>query len=296
MLVRTPEPRDTPDRMEIALATVPYALVTAARIDLDDAKDHPDERCLRLVAEVGGRVAGVAGANLNRFAPPGTAEVTIGVHPDHQGRGVGSALWERVAAHLDAVGATISRTSTNDDDSAAWAARRGFTSGRRNQVSSVDPRDLAEVPLPDGLELLPMNGEDGLRAAYEVDLLIKNDVPTAVPRAHLTYERWRERSLMSDTFDRDCSLVAFLDGTPVSLTMIHVLPPRGINSIAGTHPAHRGKGLATAVKTASLRLAAAKGVTSVVTFNDEENHAMLAVNERLGYRPLCVRHDLVRHS
>lgn len=296
MLIRVPEPRDTPARVEIARANVSYSMVDAALIERLDANALPEERALRLVAESGGRVIGSASASLNRFAPPGTAEVVLGVHPDHRGRGAGSALWERVAAHLDAVGATITRVSAHDDASAAFAARRGFDSGRVLRVSAVDPREVPEPVLPDGVELRSMADEAGMRAAYDVDTHISAEVPSPVPRARLSYEAWRERNLGAGVMDRDCSLVAFLDGEPVALTIVNVMAPRAINSIAGTHPSHRRKGLARLVKAASLRVAAAKGVTSVATLNDEENTAMLAVNAGLGYRVIGVRHDLARRS
>ena len=46
------------------------------------------------------------------------------------------------------------------------------------------------------------------------------------------------------------------------------------------------RGLAFAVKAACLRWAAANGITVVATTNDERNEPMLAVNRKLGYRPV----------
>jgi hypothetical protein len=40
------------------------------------------------------------------------------------------------------------------------------------------------------------------------------------------------------------------------------------------------------VKLASARWAAGAGIEHLLTENDSENAAMLALNERLGYRPL----------
>jgi GNAT superfamily N-acetyltransferase len=66
----------------------------------------------------------------------------------------------------------------------------------------------------------------------------------------------------------------------------HVDETATADLFTGTLPEYRGRGLALAVKLASLRWAAARGVTRVFTSNDETNAPMLAVNRRLGYRPV----------
>jgi RimJ/RimL family protein N-acetyltransferase len=58
--------------------------------------------------------------------------------------------------------------------------------------------------------------------------------------------------------------------------------------------AHRGRGLALAVKLASIEGAARNGITQLATRNDEENEPMLAVNRRLGYRPAARRVEYAR--
>jgi RimJ/RimL family protein N-acetyltransferase len=69
---------------------------------------------------------------------------------------------------------------------------------------------------------------------------------------------------------------------------------RGYNEYTGTLPSHRGRGLARSVKLASLRWAAAQGLTAVWTTNDETNAPMLAINDRLGYRPSARRVEYQR--
>ena len=49
---------------------------------------------------------------------------------------------------------------------------------------------------------------------------------------------------------------------------------------------YRGRGVAHALKVLALGYAAAQGVTTVKTSNDSSNHAMLAINKRLGFRPI----------
>ena len=48
----------------------------------------------------------------------------------------------------------------------------------------------------------------------------------------------------------------------------------------------RGRGVASALKRATIAWAAANGIEALETANDTDNAPMRAVNERLGYRPL----------
>jgi RimJ/RimL family protein N-acetyltransferase len=56
--------------------------------------------------------------------------------------------------------------------------------------------------------------------------------------------------------------------------------------MTATLPEFRRRGLALAVKLAAARWAQANGFERILTENDAENTGMLAVNQRLGYRPL----------
>ena len=56
--------------------------------------------------------------------------------------------------------------------------------------------------------------------------------------------------------------------------------------MTATVPEFRRQGLALAVKLAAARWAAANGYARIVTENNADNAGMLAVNGRVGYRPL----------
>jgi RimJ/RimL family protein N-acetyltransferase len=58
------------------------------------------------------------------------------------------------------------------------------------------------------------------------------------------------------------------------------------NAFTATMPQFRGRGFALAAKIATMRWAAANGITRVSTANDDTNAPMLAINARLGYEPL----------
>ncbi|HEU0244533.1 MAG TPA: GNAT family N-acetyltransferase, partial [Candidatus Limnocylindrales bacterium] len=58
------------------------------------------------------------------------------------------------------------------------------------------------------------------------------------------------------------------------------------HDMTAVRPAFRGRGLALALKQATIAWAVANGVEALETGNDEHNAPMRAVNARLGYRPI----------
>jgi GNAT superfamily N-acetyltransferase len=64
--------------------------------------------------------------------------------------------------------------------------------------------------------------------------------------------------------------------------------------MTATHPDFRRRGLARLAKLASIRWAAELGITSILTSNDRENPAMLALNDSLGYRTHVMRGMFMR--
>jgi RimJ/RimL family protein N-acetyltransferase len=103
----------------------------------------------------------------------------------------------------------------------------------------------------------------------------------------MTYEEWAEHVLEHPLFSPEGSFVVFDDGEAAALSLLIVdhETGRATSMFTGTRRAFRGRGLALAAKLASIEWANANGVTSMHTYNDETNAAMLAVNRRLGYAP-----------
>ena len=119
---------------------------------------------------------------------------------------------------------------------------------------------------------------------------VSQDIPNETFE-HLPLEEWKSEFWRSPILDDDASLAAFVDGRLAALTMIRIDRPSGRaqNNLAGTLREFRGRGLATLLKSHSLRRAAELGVTIAITDNEEANAPMLAVNTRLGYRPFARR-------
>jgi hypothetical protein len=130
---------------------------------------------------------------------------------------------------------------------------------------------------------------------FEVEAEVVADIPLSEPFT-LGYERWLEESWLHPLLDFELSTVV-LRGDRVA-AFAHVRADsesgRADNSFTGTRREFRGRGLARVAKTRSLLAAAAAGITSISTANDERNTPMLAVNARLGYEPLATRAEWLR--
>jgi GNAT superfamily N-acetyltransferase len=66
--------------------------------------------------------------------------------------------------------------------------------------------------------------------------------------------------------------------------------------MTGTLPEFRRRGLARLVKLATIRWAAEHGIAAIQTGNSHENPGILALNARLGYRPVATETHYLRED
>jgi hypothetical protein len=178
----------------------------------------------------------------------------------------------------------------------AFARSHGFRQERSAVAAAVDPRTVELSPTP-GVDVVPAR-EVGPEVVFEIDSAGALDEPLPNPPAPMPYDEWRAELWDEPSFTADGSFVAVAGGTPGAIALLFAAPAlrRAVNAFTATIPELRGRGLALAAKVASLRWAAANGIAQVSTANDDTNAPMLAINTRLGYRPigrlLTMRRDL----
>jgi len=147
-----------------------------------------------------------------------------------------------------------------------------------------------------GIELTTLEAwgdGDKLQKLYELDSITRQDIPTSLPILGEAFSDFERRTQAPDRRS-DRTWIAVTSGRPVAMSYLKFPPVRGTvwTGYTCTHPDHRGRGLARAVKLQTLAQAANIGVPVVRTDNDAENAPMLHINERLGYvrRPGFVEH------
>ncbi|MFR9673960.1 N-acetyltransferase family protein [Streptomyces sp. TR06-5] len=293
LAVREFRPDDAEDVAAVRRAVVPHLVCTGETVAWQMSHAPAAMRLRRLVAEQDGRVVGCADTGVDiESAEGGHGFLHTAVLPGFLGHGAGSGLVAAAERHLSHNGVAVVHSWVADDDrSRGFAERHGYVRGRLGRFLGLDlaAADLPRLPdpLPDGIALRRVaDFGDDLRPLHEADVECVADEPGDVATGPVPFEDWLPLNWARPDFDADLSSVVLVDGAVAAYSVAQVDGrDRYWSGMTGTRRAHRGRGLARLAKTASLRRARAAGYTRAFTGNDAENRPMLAVNERLGYRP-----------
>ncbi|MER6450138.1 GNAT family N-acetyltransferase [Streptomyces venezuelae] len=223
----------------------------------------------------------------------------LAVHPDARRRGLGRALWEQVRTELLAHGRTSVSTLVDlGGPGQAFAESLGFVNvlpmaWYEQDVTRQPPPAAAPVP---GYELRAWHGlvPDDWAAPLATAHGAMEDAPTGdIDEKSETWTPDRLHAAHRLILDRggEITTVAAVTGTgEVAAYTELVLPdpagPRALQYDTVVAPAHRGRGLGRAVKLHMLELARRRypDLGRIATTVADENTAMRAVNEGLGYR------------
>ncbi len=285
---------DAPALAELIAATYPKMWVTAMGVRTWMATMPERAQRRWWAVEESGALVGWATAGLNsETTEQHAAAAGVMVHPTARQRGLGTSLWNEVEAHLRALDVRhVTSIGSDSDGSCRFMAARGFEVTFVERTSGLDPRMLPAAPAPpEGVELRPFAKIDDPHVVFELDVEALRDVPTDQPLDDIRFDEWLERTWHYPDTDQDGSLLALVDGQPAGFTTLLISPETllAVSGMTGVARRFRGRGLSELLKRHALAHAAAKGVRMALTDNDETNAPMLAVNDKLGYRPVASR-------
>jgi GNAT superfamily N-acetyltransferase len=277
----------------------PHQIATPQGVWYRATRGIERERRREWVAEAEGEIVGCVQAGFEWSVPtPGKGRFWISVHPERRGRGIGGDLYERAMAYLRAEGAWRLRSWVDGDPAGErFLAQRGFEAQGSDRVSEVDPRevDLSELPRLEaersaqGFRLAPLGRvRDRAHDLHEICVHGELDMPSDEQETEVDFDSWSREELNHPDVSDEGSFVVLDGERSVSLAFFGVDPARrlGYNSMTATLREYRRRGLALLAKLAVVRWAVEAGLERILAENDVGNVGMLAINDRLGYRPL----------
>ncbi|MGC4811510.1 N-acetyltransferase family protein [Micromonospora sp. DT228] len=288
MRIRVATPDDAPAVVALRATVVPYLVRGVESTRKMIAEPPPGEAWTAFVAEVDARVVGWVSAE--RITSTSIANVgginLLHVHPEHRRRGLGTALLTAATDHLRPLGIRRVRAMALSE-ALPFARRHSYEPSREVRYSALDLNPTPTLPEPPpGVRLRPIGDLDP-HLLYVANVASAADEPGDVPVDAQSYESWQYDVWDNLGLDRASSIAAEVDGEVVAFSLVKRDGDRMWSDYTGSVPAYRGRGLARLTKMAALHRAAATGVRIAYTSNDETNAPMLAINARLGYRPVA---------
>jgi GNAT superfamily N-acetyltransferase len=252
----------------------------------------------RFLAESGGEVVATATTGRIYMYGPDYERYWIGlcVLEPYRRQGIGSALYRAVSGHARAAGKIGLQTLLEEThvDGIEFLTHRGFVEIDRAKIVRLELVGLArpEVGQIAGIEFTTLAARpDLVPGIHRVAERAFRDIPAAdEPIVAGTLEEFRTRDVERPGIPADAFQVALdaSDGRVVGYASLQQVPSqadRAWHDMTAVDPDYRGRGIATALKRATIGWAIDAGLVALDTGNDELNAPMRAVNARLGYRP-----------
>jgi mycothiol synthase len=253
----------------------------------------------RFVAEAGDRVVGAASAGRIFVHAPEYDGLWMNIHvrPESRRQGIGTALFQAISDASRPTGKTAFETDVREDrtDGVEFLRHRGFKEHGRDKLVALDlrGRQRPDVTPPDGIAFTTLAERPELRpGVHAVAVEAFADIPvTGEPIEAGTYEEFTARDVDVDSVPKEAFVVALdqATGTVVgyaSLALTHGPGRRAFHDMTAVLRAWRGRGIAKALKQATIGWAIDAGLEALDTGNDLANGPMRAVNIGLGYQPL----------
>ena len=220
------------------------------------------------------------------------------VHPEHTGRGLGSALAtliERRAAELTSGDAELMVATIPQDDAAArLLGGRGYAFARRFWQMEADLSAAAiDPPRPPGIVLRTVEPERDLAAVHRVLEEALSDHWNNVP---LSYPEFLDQNVHQDDFDPGLWFIATDDGQTVGAALGSAHGDRGAVDLVGVARSHRGRGVASALLGVAFDEFRRRGLALARLSVDSTNPTgAVGLYERMGMH-VAAEYDLWRRS
>ena len=252
----------------------------------------------RFLAWLDGQPVGSGGVGRMYIYPPDYEGLwgNISVRPDHRRKGVGSALLATLAALTQEAGKTLLLGRVTEDriDAIEFLEHRDFTAYERMKAVRLDLVGRVPEPIDPPAAVVITSLEEHpelVEGVYRVAVETFPDIPGEGPQAPATLEEFRVLEVDRSTIPAGGFALALdaATGTVIGYASLLIMsgnPAVAWHGMTAVARNWRGRGVASALKRATIAWAIENGLHALDTANDEANGPMRAVNGHLGYEPM----------
>lgn len=231
---------------------------------------------------------------------PGHVSIGIRVDEPFRNQGVGSLLYAevlRVAMAQQPARLEANVREKNPSD-LTWAERRGFKKEWHLFESTLNLAEFDATPFTESVKGAQASGirftsfaefeqtDDMLRRLLDYSWDLGLDVPGQEGQPKPPFELFKKMMVEDPLWD-PAGFILAVDGERWAAMASVNRQSSGeyYNGFTGVHRDYRGRRLALATKLLATEYARSKGAAFIRTNNHSVNERMLAVNQKLGYKP-----------
>ena len=212
------------------------------------------------------------------------------VHPEHRGRGIGSALLERAEARAsegfeDVLEGLLDLAVSDGNEEAAGLMRsRGFAYVRsfRHMQIDLDGAPVDQGEAPDGIDIRGIEPE---RDLPEIHAIFVDAFREEWGYRVISFEEWKTNEVDAPSFDPGFWFIAEDESGPIGAVSGLIWGELGWVGELGVRTPWRGRGIAAALLRRSFATFGSRGLTRVRLNVDAENPTgAVALYERVGMR------------
>ena len=231
---------------------------------------------------------------------PGSFQVEVVVLPEYRRQGIGAQLFQDALTFAQTEHATRleSHVRDHDPDWLCFAQARGFQVERHIFESTLDLATFDETRFAGVIESVQAQGvhfftlaeigntEENQRRLYDLNKRNALDIPGRDP-TFSRFEDFQKHVFGASWFRPEGQILAADRDRWIGLTAIGYFAQTNstYNMFTGVERDYRGRKIALALKLLATRFARELSAVYVRTNNDSENAPILAINQKLGYKP-----------
>jgi GNAT superfamily N-acetyltransferase len=226
----------------------------------------------------------------------------IWVDPQHQRKGIGSVLYERLSQDFKSLGTVTSWTGIKEDMllPIKFATNRGFREKMRAWESRLSPTTVNPALFKKYIDKASQHGIQIVTLAEEMRSdpecyhklhalvqAVSEDIPRPEQFTPVSFEQWSAFEMKNPNLVPQGYMIAKDGDKYVGMSTVwkdQKHPKWLYQGLTGILREYRGRGIAIALKLKVIDFSKSNNYEKLKTWNDSTNAPMLGINTRLGFK------------